>query len=57
MQEDSRRIDELQRQVEWLKQNTVRRDAQIEIALQRLGAEEQERQLKRSQSFYSVFGL
>lgn len=56
-QEDSRRIDELQRQVEWLKQNTVRHDAQLEAALQRLGNEEQERQLKRSQSFYGMFGL
>jgi hypothetical protein len=43
--------------VEWLKQSTVRHDAQLEAALQRLGIEEQERQLKRSQSFYGMFGL
>lgn len=53
----SRRLDDVQRQIDWLRTHTVQRDTQLDAALGRLQSEEQRRQLKRSTSFYGVFGL
>ena len=50
-------MDELQQRIEWLMQNTVRRDTQLDALLQQLQKEEQGGQLKRSNSFYGMFGL
>ena len=52
-----RRLDDVQRQVDWLRTHTVQRDTQLDTVLERLQSEEQRRPLKRSTSFYGVFGL
>ena len=57
LQDVNCRVDELQRNIEWLKRNTVRRDTQLDALLQQLQKGEQEGQLKRSNSFYGIFGL
>ncbi len=53
----NRRLDDVQRQVDWLRTHTVQRDTQLDTVLERLQSEEQRRGLKRSTSFYGVFGL
>jgi hypothetical protein len=56
----AQRFEDLQTEIIWLKERSVQTDAQLATLLDQLqlsSREEERKKLKRSNSFYGVFGL